>query len=605
VAIGTALSTGRYELAERVGSGGMGEVYRARDRALDRIVAVKVPSLEASDAARERFRREARAAARLDHPNIVRVYDWDEQDGAAYIVMEFVDGRSLHQILVERGRLDPREAAEIGVQIADALEHAHQRGVVHRDVKPANVLVTADGLVKVTDFGIARAGDETLTEPGAVLGTAGYVSPEQLRGDEVDGRSDVYSLGMLLARLTGDAPGALAPVIARATSVDPAARYASARDMRVALVPVAADAAPAATPSPTPVSPVPPPRPAPPTRPAQAAPPVKPTLPLVAPPAELPKLTKPVRPVKPMKARRARVWRVRHIVMIVLPVLLVAACVVLVIHLLTPTPQVTVPEVESTGVFTAAAALQHAHLHADIHFVDNPSPGGTVLGQDPASGKRVDKGGSVVLTVSRVQAVVPDVSGFDLDTARTKLAAVGFGTVNVTYQDRDDEIPGTVLGSTPTAGVRADKSAALMLLVAQNPYVTVPKQIVGEDQATADAVLRFVGLESRVVTQSSSTVSAGTVISSNPSPGQSIRRGTVVTLNVSSGPRQVTVPPVINESRGSAIGALQDKGFLVAVKIAPVTSGSQDGKVIAQSPNGGTAAVGSTVTITVGQRTGH
>ena len=215
----------------------MGVVHRAHDRLLDRDVAVKLPILEATVSSRERFRREARAAARLNHPNVVSVYDWEDRDGEAFLVMEYVDGPSLREVVRERGPLPVREAARIGEQVAAALAHAHAKGVVHRDVKPGNVLLAPDGtvpnrIVKVTDFGIARASEsDTITDPGAVIGTAGYLAPEQVRGARVDGRTDIYALGVLLATLTGGAGGALEPVVRRATAPEPADRYQRAAEM--------------------------------------------------------------------------------------------------------------------------------------------------------------------------------------------------------------------------------------------------------------------------------------------------------------------------------------------------------------------------------------
>src|SRR6202163_4286981 len=213
--------SGRYELSHLVARGGMAEVYRARDQLLDRPVALKVlfPELSVDRSFVERFRREAQAAANLSHPNIVPVFDWGEDSGTYFIVMEFVDGRALSSILRTAGPLHPDRAAEIAADVAGALSYAHRHGVVHRDVKPGNVLITEEGTIKVTDFGIARAvnTEESLTQTGAVMGTATYFSPEQAEGMGVDSRSDLYSLGVVLFEMVtgrppflGDTPVAVA-----------------------------------------------------------------------------------------------------------------------------------------------------------------------------------------------------------------------------------------------------------------------------------------------------------------------------------------------------------------------------------------------------------
>src|SRR5213078_4530844 len=195
---------GRYELVRHVARGGMAEVYLAHDKLLDRPVALKVlfPELSVDPSFVERFRREAQSAANLNHPNIVSVYDWGEQDGTYFIVMEYVDGRSLADILRTEGPLHPQRAAEVASDIAAALGFAHRNGVIHRDVKPGNVLISPTGQVKVADFGIARAldaaADDNLTKVGSVMGTATYFSPEQAQGLPLDPRSDLYSLGVVL-----------------------------------------------------------------------------------------------------------------------------------------------------------------------------------------------------------------------------------------------------------------------------------------------------------------------------------------------------------------------------------------------------------------------
>ena len=263
----------RYQLEEPIASGGAAIVWRAFDEVLSRSVAVKLlhPHLATDPTTVERFRLESINAARLTHPNVVAIYDTGQQEDIVYLVMEYVDGPSLRDIVRERGQLDPAVVAALGEQVAAALGEAHQHGIVHRDVKPANILLTSDGVAKVTDFGIAKAlsGNQvTLTSPGTVVGTAAYVAPEQLEGGEVDGRADIYALGVVLyecltgqpawqgdtptataaARLTqdllaprqvrADVPRALDDIIVRATRRAPDDRYADGATFAASIAPL-------------------------------------------------------------------------------------------------------------------------------------------------------------------------------------------------------------------------------------------------------------------------------------------------------------------------------------------------------------------------------
>ena len=397
------LLVGRYELRECVGSGGMGVVHRAHDHLLDRDVAVKLPNLDVGTNSNERFRREARAAARLNHPNIVSVYDWEEHDGQTFIVMEYVDGQSLRASSAAAGRSPCARRRGSVSRWQPRSRHAHAKGVVHRDIKPGNVLLASSGtstepIVKVTDFGIARASDsDTITDPGTVIGTVGYVAPEQLRGARVDGRTDIYALGVLLATLTGGAPGALEPVVKRDTQPEPADRYQRVAELRDVLAGIANGDTLTA-------------------------------IPVVAPPPR-----RAIEPGRPAGSRtsdaRDRAHRsagasgrfVTSSPMLV-PLLLLAAAVPAYFAVAAP-PTAPVPEVVNRDIFSAATIVRDAKFTLVQRFVDSPVAGGTVLDQRPRSGEEADEGSDIVLTVSRVEATVPRVAGYMVDEAKARLAA--------------------------------------------------------------------------------------------------------------------------------------------------------------------------------------
>jgi len=416
---------GRYQIVRHLARGGMAEVYVAEDQLLNRIVALKVlfPELARDEAFVERFRREARAAASLNHHNIVSVYDFGGEDDSWFIVMEYVEGRTLRDIIRDEGPMDPARSAELASEVAAALAAAHAQGIIHRDVKPANVLIAAGtGTVKVADFGIARAANvlQGLTMPGTVLGTASYLSPEQASGGEVDHRSDLYSLGMVLyemltgkAPFTGDSPVAIAyqqlkatapppstrnprvpraldAVVMKAMSKDPAARHGSAQELREELL--AVDRAVG-------------------DRDATAA--------IVSPAAAAGESTTVLAgsstSVLPPVAQEHRVERVaaapvppdvyrRRRAAVIAAVALVALALIAFLVLSSGDDDrgtVAVPGVVGLSVADATRALDDAGLRAQITERDAPVTANQVADQDPDAGVIISRGATVTLFVPR------------------------------------------------------------------------------------------------------------------------------------------------------------------------------------------------------------
>ncbi len=265
-----------------------------------------------------------------------------------------------------------------------------------------------------------------------------------------------------------------------------------------------------------------------------------------------------------------------------------------------PPPSVAVPDVVDRDWLSAIGIMKDANLEIEPHFEDSYRPGGIVLRQDPTNGRELEEGSTVVLTISRTDAVVPDVSTLDVEAAKVELRKRGFSNFAVTPDYRDDVDPGTVMTTSPSANLRAKKADPLTLVVAADPHVKVPN-VVGLDQATATSQLQALGLYVAVQTASSTSKPVGQVIKSSPGGDATAVRGDTVTLTVSSGPKQVAVPYVVTWDKGDAISELEDRGFAVNV-VTAIASGDQVDTVLAQNPTGGQAPEGSTVTITVGAK---
>jgi serine/threonine-protein kinase len=605
----------RYSILERIGSGGMADVYCAQDLQLGRRVALKLLYRRFAEDPEfvERFRREASAAAGLQHPNVVGVYDRGEWDGTYYIAMEYLEGRSLKQIITEQGPLAPASAIEIATQILRAARFAHQRGVIHRDLKPHNVIVDAEGRAKVTDFGIARAGASDMTETGSIMGTVQYLSPEQAQGDAVGAASDLYAVGIVLYEMLtgrvpfdGDSPVTVAlkqvseapvppsvytpavpppldAVVLRALEKDPAARFADADEFIAALAEVHAQLTAVPTAQATAVfgAAVDPTA-------ADAAPFTDPELAALAHPGE------PLAPEQPRRDRRRR-WLVAA-----LAVLLLAGGVLAL--LLTRPEKVSVPGVVGIQLEAASARLHNAGFEVRVTRVQNSAPVDRVLREDPQPGSKVNKGSTVTLTVSNgpPTAAIPDVTNLPRKDAEAALTKAGFQVD--TQRESSETIPaGRATRTNPPGGQVIAQGQTVTLFVSSGPArVTVPA-VTGQTEESAIAELAAAGLRADV-SQQESDREPGTVLSQDPGAGAKVARGATVAVVVAKAPTLIPVPDVVGDDRAGAASTLEAAGFAVAVRRRTVSDRTQDGQVVAQSPSGGTRVRrGATVTITVGR----
>ncbi|TFV63571.1 UNVERIFIED_ORG: Stk1 family PASTA domain-containing Ser/Thr kinase [Bacillus sp. AZ43] len=576
----------RYEIGGVLGRGGMAEVHRGRDLRLGREVAVKVLR---SDLARDpsfqvRFRREAQASASLNHPAIVAVYDTGEDrtsTGATpYIVMEYVEGETLRDVLRREGRLSPERAMSLSADICGALDFSHRNGIVHRDVKPGNVMITPQGSVKVMDFGIARAVSDsaaTMTSTAAVIGTAQYLSPEQARGESVDARSDVYSLGCLLYELvtgappfTGDSPVSVAyqhvredprlpssinpaippeldAILLKAMSKNPANRYQSAAEMRNDLLRALAGQRVEATP---------------------VMGDAEKTAIIGAPPGGYGTYGDDDGWEDDEAKRRKR--RIIAIVAVVAVLLLGGAIAVAVAMSGDDPPpataQVAVPPLVGLPEAEARQAITDAGLtvgEVTTRETDDPARVGTVLESTPASGAQRDEGSAVdlVVGVAPDAVTVPDVIGLDEDAARDALDRAGFtGSINTRQEDSLAE-EGSVSSVTPEVGESASPDTTITLGLSTGT-VDLP-DVTGRTEAEARTQLTEAGFGAGQITteEVDSDAAPGTVVSTTPGAGSPAGTDTRIVLQISGGVGQVAVPNVRGQSAAAAEANLRNAGF--------------------------------------------
>ncbi len=639
---------GRYEVLQRVGSGGMADVYLASDRLLGRKVAVKVLHHRFAEDQEfvERFRREASSAAGLSHPNVVSVFDRGEWNGTYYIAMEYLPGRTLKAIVRERGPLDPAASIDIVVQILRAARFAHRRGVIHRDLKPHNVILDEEGRAKVTDFGIARAGASDMTLTGSIMGTAQYLSPEQAQGHAVSESSDLYAIGVVLYELlTGRVPfegetavtialqhisreppppssvnPAVPPpldaVVLRALRKDPAERYQSADEVIAALEEVRAT--------------LPEPRdehalwPAGAAAGLAAAGLVQPGLSTLRairsdtgswhpPTGQLAAYSPgPVTAAgdaaggdgsgdqEARRRKRLLLWG-----SIVVFLLIAAALVVL----LLTAGKVTVPKVEGSSRPIATARLRSLGLKVRETFGASTSVHkGFVVSQRPQAGIEVSSHATVEILISTGAGAttVPKVTGLSEQEALTALNGAGLRP-KATFSHSEAVKSGLAISTDPPAGRSVEKGTVVALAVSDGPAEVQVPRVIGQSLAAAEERLEEAGLSIGALTERSREgATAGTVIAQSPHASQQVAKGTSIALVVAKakaehGPAKVVVPSVIEDGRESALATLRAAGLKPEPILEAVTDAARVGFVVRQEPAAGSKlAKGSTVKVYVG-----
>ncbi|MET7538433.1 Stk1 family PASTA domain-containing Ser/Thr kinase [Streptomyces sp. NPDC058293] len=615
---------GRYELGQVLGRGGMAEVYLAHDTRLGRTVAVKTlrADLARDPSFQARFRREAQSAASLNHPAIVAVYDTGEDyiDGTSipYIVMEYVDGSTLRELLHSGRKLLPERAMEMTIGILQALEYSHRAGIVHRDIKPANVMLTRTGQVKVMDFGIARAmGDSgmTMTQTSAVIGTAQYLSPEQAKGEQVDARSDLYSTGCLLYELltvrppfVGDSPVAVAyqhvreepqppsvfdseitpemdAIVLKALTKDPDYRYQSADEMRADIEacldgqPVGATAAMGAV--------------------GYGGHPDDQQTAMLHPQngGGQTSMLPPVNPDdggygyddRPDRRRQNQSKSRTSTILLVLAGILVLVGAILIGKWFTEgsgndTP-FAAPKFVGKTVPDAKLAAKNTHLTLDASKKEpcDKFPKGQICTQSPAAGTDVKKGDTITVTVSTgaPKVAVPDVRGLDFTEAESQLNDKGFEVVKETKES--SQTPDVVISQDPSGGTEKQKGSTITLTVAKEKKLSTVPDVSNKTCDEAKAQLADNNLKGTCTEEENTTVDPGKVFSQSLTANSQAEPGSTVALKVAKAAQQITVPGDIAGKKLKEVQKqLTDLGLVPA--LAPGSSNDPNATVVTSQP---------------------
>lgn len=649
---------GRYEIRDLIGRGGMAEVHLGYDTRLSRVVAIKLlrSDIAGDPTFQARFRREAQSAAALNHPAVVAVYDSGEEEllqpgGASrtvpYIVMEYVEGHTVRELLSEGEAVPIPEAVEIVSGVLDALEYSHRVGIVHRDIKPGNIMLTSTGAVKVMDFGIARAIEDsasTVTQTHTVVGTAQYLSPEQARGESVDARSDLYSTGCLLyelltgqppfqgdsavaiayqhvreipkrpSSLAADVPESLDRVILKSLAKSREDRYQDAAHMRADLQ-AAAQGMSVAAPAADSWSP---------TTSVMASPATEPVQQPTSAFTQVPSESSPT-PAKDLEESENRpkshawIWILVFLLFVALAV--VAGRWASGAFDTRPTPTSTpsatvttvdVPDVSGQDEDSAKKTIEDVGLKFAKDDVANDTVSeGLAVSSDPDKGTKVAAGSTVTVHFSTGSAMVkvPDLEGKTQEDARKALKDAGLDGGNATQEDSATIAKDRVIYTTPLAGTSVERGTTVDLVISTGK-ASVP-DVTGQDEATAKKAIEDAGLKfKRGDDVTSADVEQGKAVSSDPAAGSSASAGDTVTVHFSSGAgatptptptAMVTVPTNLNgKTVEDATKELQKVGLTVGFQSPQSSEKVDSGKVIGTDPQAGTQVpTGSSVNLTV------
>jgi serine/threonine-protein kinase len=627
------LFDGRYRIVRKLGAGGMANVYLAEDEDLGRRVAIKILNdrYANDDLFIERFRREAKSAAALSHPNIVSVYDRGEAEGTYYIAMEVIEGRSLKELIMTRGPLPIAQALAYTHEILDALRFAHRHGIIHRDIKPHNILIGER--LKVTDFGIARAGASQMTEAGSIMGTAQYLSPEQARGAPVTASSDLYSAGIVLYEMltgkvpfSGDSaieiamkhlndppkppskirpeiPDELDAVVLRALSKNPEDRYQTAEEFSEDLhrveagLPLAPETSEAAT-----------------ALLAGAAlvgdggsTEVLAGTAVTTPGGRPPTTRRPPPPYGPgyydEPPRKRRRWAPWLLVLLLLAAAGIAGWYVFsqIQDQLAANEPVAVPNVEGLKEEAAVTLIENAGLDPEVQRAANPdAEKDRVFDQNPDPGTRIQKGDRVTLLVSTgpPKTSVPDVVGMNYGDAVQALNDVNLKATK--HEVFSPKPVGKVISQDPPAGEQVVEGTEIVLDVSRGAKQVAVPNVVGMSEDDAKTTLEQAGFQVSSTSAPADSTPEGIVSDQSPDGGTPATKGSTVTITVSSGPSTTTVPDEVGQDKQVAIDDLKANGFKVDVQNVACGDPNQDNIVQDQDPAGGSdAPSGSTVAIFV------